>query len=191
MRKNGQDNIVKTVQWLVGGAVLLAAIVSGSTLFMDRTGLSLTPRKPNQPWPSAPVSPPRKPDGVLLPPPPKESLDAVIHLHTAQEVGREELVSGKIQGNVPGNKKLFLYIRVPRIEDAPFYYSPVNVNENNNWTASAIFGSLEDGGKDLSFQTGLVLADPAEIKSAPHNEDGGYRDLVGDVVVKEIEVKRK
>ena len=107
-----------------------------------------------------------------------------------QKVARIESIVGKIDGKIPDEKELYLYVKAPALQDFPFYYFPVTVR-GQTWTSSAIFGAVGDGNQGLLFETGLVLADPKDKKWRNKNSDNGIADFIGEPVGSKVTVQRK
>jgi hypothetical protein len=134
-----------------------------------------------------PTNRPQDSTSVKIPPSPSPKI--TIDLKKGQKVDQKQTITGTVEGVMPSDKVLYIYVYVPRLQDFPFYYSPVKI-DSPTWNAHVIFGAVEDS--KLSFQTGLVLADPKDPKFRSQNSDNGISELIGEKVVDtEITVQRR
>ena len=120
----------------------------------------------------------------------KSPINVTLNLIEGQKVARIESLVGKIDGKMTDEKKLYLYVKAPALQDFPFYYFDVTVRDQT-WTSSAIFGAVGDGNQGLLFETGLVLADPKDKKWRNKNSDNGIADFIGEPVGSKVIVQRK
>jgi hypothetical protein len=116
-----------------------------------------------------------------------ESPKATIDLKQEQKVDWKQTVAGEIEGGLPSDQALYLYVRVPSLKEFSFYYFPVKL-DGKIWNTAAQFGSKEDNSK---FQTGLVLVNPKDPKFSNRNQDNGVHELVGKKLTAQITVQRK
>lgn len=113
-----------------------------------------------------------------------------MNLIEGQRVVRTENVVGTINGFLPSDKQLYIYVKASSLREFQFYYFPVTLREQN-WFAQVYFGAVETTDQGLSFETGLVLANPKDQRWNDRNSDNGISTLIGELVTDSVTVQRK